>query len=545
MHLFRVEENWRKIRGDSMEESIKRYIGITIGPIDRVAGMAKRGTKALWASSYIFSYLAREIVRKFYLEKERNFLLPQWSQQGAEPDSTVFDTKNGSGLFPDRYIFKSEGNDFKDLQAHKEKVLGELAKKLGEELSVPDLEKVKKYVNNNFKVFFVEQKFNPDDTDGKVVEDISSMLDILESEDIFCGETLDKDNYLERLFEKADSFLMKDAFGEKEKSNDKRIIKTIFEYTACELKEEEYWKECGFQEPPTIDLAGKQGNPFVENVDDKVKKKYLPYHNYLAVVKADGDRMGDTLKNMAKMGIPIYKLDKNLLQYNLSVGEKIRKQGGVPVFLGGDDLLFFAPVIGLGHKTVFNLIDEIDATFHKQMEDLKDLLKDGMKMTLSFGMSISYYKFPIYEARRMAEELLYKAKDSGRNGLAWQLRKHSGQVIDGGVINKGKGSFYSEYKKLIVDNCKIQVSEDENKLYSSFVYWLNEHASVIKGILSDNNKLVNYFKNSFEKPFYDNAGFKGLYEKVLKMMSENSGDGYIIESMYSALRFILFVKNCE
>ena len=57
-----------------MEESIKRYIGITIGPIDRVAGMAKRGTKALWASSYIFSYLAREIVRKFYLEKKRNFI---------------------------------------------------------------------------------------------------------------------------------------------------------------------------------------------------------------------------------------------------------------------------------------------------------------------------------------------------------------------------------------------------------------------------------------------------------------------------------------
>ena len=90
------------------------------------------------------------------------------------------------------------------------------------------------------------------------------------------------------------------------------------------------------------------------------------------------------------------------------------------------------------------------------------------------------------------------------------------------------------------------MSEDENKLYSSFVYWLNEHASVIKGILSNNNKLVNYFKNSFEKPFYgDKDGFKNLYEGVLKMMSENSRDDYIIESMYSALRFILFVKNCE
>lgn len=528
-----------------MTDKKKSCIGITIGPIGRVAQMAKRGTKALWASSYVFSYLAREIVREFYLERRRNFLLPQWSNNST-PEMSVFTTQNGSGLFPDRYIFESEEDDFLHLQDHKDKVLGQLAEKIGEALHGADLLKVKDCVKNNFKVFFVEKEFDAEEGGGSVVEEISSMLDMLELEDVFCARTEDGENYLERLFDMPDSFLMKDAFGENVQGADKRIIKTTFEYAACELGERAYWEKCGFQNPPTINLAREQGNPFGGKADEeRIRKKYLPYHNYIAVVKADGDRMGDTLKNMANRNIPVYELDKNLLEYNLSVGKIIREQGGVPVFLGGDDLLFFAPVIGLNHKTVFKLVDEIDAMFCEQMHHI-GLPEGEMKLTLSFGISMSYYKFPIYEARKMAEDLLEKAKSAGRNRLAWQLRKHSGQVIEGGVINKGEDDFYRDYQKLIEDNCKIQANEDENKLFSSFVYWLNEQAIVIKEVVSHGgNKLQNYFDNSFEKPVHNTKGFKDFSKKVIGLIRENYENDQIVESMYGALRFILFVKNCE
>ena len=184
-----------------MTDKKKSCIGITIGPIGRVAQMAKRGTKALWASSYVFSYLAREIVREFYLERRRNFLLPQWSNNST-PEMSVFTTQNGSGLFPDRYIFESEEDDFLHLQDHKDKVLGQLAEKIGEALHGADLLKVKDCVKNNFKVFFVEKEFDAEEGGGSVVEEISSMLDMLELEDVFCARTEDGENYLERFDER-------------------------------------------------------------------------------------------------------------------------------------------------------------------------------------------------------------------------------------------------------------------------------------------------------------------------------------------------------
>ena len=525
----------------------RTYIGMTIGPIDRVADMAKRGTRVLWATSYIFSYLARNIVEKFYIQEKRYFVLPQWSEEGCNPNNEIFAIKNGSGLFPDRYIFEAKDDDFKELSDHKDKVLQDLADKIRGSIALPETEseKVREYVRKIFKVYFVQKTYSF--YDNEVVKDISSMLDMLECEDLFPEVIIEGGDYLEQFFDKVESFLVDDAFGEENiLLSDNRIIKTTFEYSACELKQEEYWKSFGI-EPPRVNLVFQQGDPFVGKVDKEVKDKYMPYHNYIAVVKADGDYMSDTLKNMASKDISVYHLDHNLLQYNKAVGELIRAHGGVPVFLGGDDLLFFAPVIGVGHKSVFELLDEINTVFNEYMQNLvKAGLSEGeMKLTLSFGVSISYYKFPIYESRNAAEELLNEAKMAGKNRLKWQLRKHSGQIIQSGDIDKANNEFYKNYISLIKENAIITSNKDEGRLYSSFVYWLNEHKAIISEISSDNIKLTNYFKNSFEKPIHNNDIFKKFYEKVLNMICVNHNDEHVLETMYGVLRFILFVKNYE
>ena len=51
---------------------MKKYIALTIGPIYKTLANAKK-PKELFSSSYIFSYIMREIISKF---KDREFVTP-------------------------------------------------------------------------------------------------------------------------------------------------------------------------------------------------------------------------------------------------------------------------------------------------------------------------------------------------------------------------------------------------------------------------------------------------------------------------------------
>ena len=42
----------------------KTYIGITLGPIERIIGYAK-STRAIWAASYLFSFLSKHIISNY------------------------------------------------------------------------------------------------------------------------------------------------------------------------------------------------------------------------------------------------------------------------------------------------------------------------------------------------------------------------------------------------------------------------------------------------------------------------------------------------
>ena len=80
--------------------STKRYIGISLGPIDRILDYAK-STRAIWASSYLFAYLGKQIAGRYFFEKGNRFLKPWITAE-------MFDLKDGVGRFPDQYIFETE-----------------------------------------------------------------------------------------------------------------------------------------------------------------------------------------------------------------------------------------------------------------------------------------------------------------------------------------------------------------------------------------------------------------------------------------------------
>lgn len=538
-----------------MEQHKKTYIGITFGPITRVADMAK-STKAVWATSYIFSYIAKNIVAPFCFEKDRKFLLPQWlnpdpnlKQEDKEEEKVdtkaKLEQKIGVGLFPDRYIFEACEGDFEDLERKKDEVFEELAKKICDKnggLGVKDEEKefVKNEIKNSFKVFFIEKEL--EGGDKEIVDDLTSYLDVLDSEDLFCEwQNGQKRGYLKDLMELRDSFLIKDAFGDEWNKEKNRLFDTILEYSAQELNLSKFRDEYNTKKSKESD--------YKKSFEEYLEPYFEPYHKYIAVVKADGDYMNDTLTDMVRKNIPIYKLDSNLLKYNLEVGNIIKDYGGAPIFLGGDDLLFFAPIIGNGEidnssMSIFGLLDKINTKFIKHMSNIG--LGDDLKLTLSFGMAITYYKFPFTECRKLAEELLCQSKDSGKNKIVWQLRKHSGQLVEG-VMDKSESDKYAksiEFINTFYTKARERDEEKkEKKLYSSFVYWLRSNEEIISYALGDSSgvKLNNYFKNSFDEQVHLTENFKNFTNKVFELLL----DGVNIKDIYSMLRFVLFVKNGE
>ncbi|MCD7768510.1 MAG: hypothetical protein LUH36_00095 [Oscillospiraceae bacterium] len=82
----------------------------------------------------------------------------------------------------------------------------------------------------------------------------------------------------------------------------------------------------------------------------------------------------------------------------------------------------------------FSLCRKIGETYSEKL----NIDPDGPKTSLSFGVSIQYYKFPLYEALRRARTLLFDHAKSfslraggapDKNCMAVQLEKHSGQSL--------------------------------------------------------------------------------------------------------------------
>ena len=165
---------------------------------------------------------------------------------------------------------------------------------------------------------------------------------------------------------------------------------------------------------------------------------------YYAVVVADGDKMGQKIKNEAT-GSPenIKMLSKKLFNFFTKEDDiyKLVNESykGELIYAGGDDILAFIPV-KTEHFTFLDFINTLDKRF-------KELV--GEDVSLSFGVNIVYVKYPLRRAIKEAFNLLYKAKDYKQNSIAIKTTKHSGQYFET-KLSLGKSS-YLEYKKL-VDN---------------------------------------------------------------------------------------------
>ena len=528
----------------------KKYIGITIGPIYKTLSMARK-TREMWGASYIFSYLMRTIIEHLVDEKKGNI----------EPDCIIIPSSHfikekkyhhGAGLYPDRLIFRSQNGDFEKVKKIVSEVLSNLGQSIGTHIK-KDIEQVKNYIANYFQVYFLEKEIEG----GKnPVIELSPYLDTLELQQKFIPE--DDSRCLAEFLDKVNhSFMFNDAFKHPDTAEmHMERFKSIIEISAAELKK--------IDENRFNKIINEYNDREKKGIDDdegfiitelkkipgiKEKKLFKTCHKYIAIVQADGDRIGDALKQIGNDEDKLKNFSEKLTQFAHNAAGKIAKYGGTPVYVGGDDLLFFAPVIN-GESllfeeenrkisTVFSLIDALDSKFKK-------IFKDA---SLSFGLSISYYKFPLNEALEQARDLLLKqakhcTDEKGneiKNALAFRVLKHSGAAF-GATFNKDS-EIYKGFRKLLA----TFLSGDE-KYLNSVIHTLQLHRGIFKHIGQDKKRVENFLENSFDeeihedyKPFLENTA--NLIFTVYSESQPGENEERKFARIYAILRTMHFLKR--
>ena len=427
-----------------------KYIALTIGPIYKTLKNAKK-PKDLFASSYIFSYIMKNIIKEF---KDRTFITPYIK------DGSIFDENSPVGLFHDRFIFESIDGDLSKLEMIIINVCNDIASQLRLEHH-----QVKEYL----QIHYFEKEL--DDSKNPILE----LTPYLDTKELFFQISQDE-TFAKSLRRK--------------KGDDDNFL-----------------------------TAGK-------NIIDDLKK--LSHNNYYCVVHADGDNMSKAIEDKNK----IENVSKNLFEYCKESNKLIKDFGGQTIYAGGDDLLFFAPVLNKDkNKTIFELCEKISNIFNTKIPSA----------TLSFGISINYVKFPLYEAVENSRELLFaKAKNDQRNNIAFNVTKHSGQSFET-IINKSNKEVYDNF---LVFTSNIKGGEDMDNFLHSIHHKIDTYKTTINLIANNKEKLQNFFDNYFNESIHKE--YKSFFESLIDFIYVVYQDKTIknkLELIYATLRFVKFVQG--
>ncbi len=479
------------------------YIALTIGPIYKTLQNARK-TRELWGGSYLFSYIMKNIIKEF---RDREFIVPYIN------DDSIFESGKGVGLFHDRFIFQSQNGDLEKL----DKVIDEALSQLSKDSTID-----KSFLKEYLQISKLEKEIK--DTD-KEQNPIIALTPYLDTAELFYKVPQYKENKLQDFLKNRlnSSFLIKDAFSKKRKSFPSLPEIALYDFKDTDIRE-------------YLDLDDELSVYEKEPYKSSIKS----YHKYIAIVQADGDSMGEVVKSLKTIK-DFNNFSKNLFEYCSRSHEMISKYGGETIFAGGDDLLFFAPVVS-GDRIIFNLCDEISDMFDGLFENYNTT----PKATLSFGVSITYYKYPLYEALQNAGELLFaKAKTGKKNNIAFKVIKHSGQVFES-VIHKGNSKIYTHFLNI---SSSIEESDGVDNFLHSLHHKIDTHKTTLELIAHSDQKIQNFFENYFngkehEKYKKDGGFFAQLTEYIYEVFQDDSiKQDEKLNTIYATLRFVKFTKG--
>lgn len=496
---------------------MNKYSAINIGPIIGTLGMAST-PKELWAASYLFSHLMKCVYNE----------VKQCKYQIISP-SEVDDSKLGVGLLPDRLFFKGECN-FNDIRNQA------LAK------FVIDTKIQQSVAFDYFNIMYVSVDAN---SDSEAVKKLNNLLDCLE----LCNLSANANamNAMHKYIKDNNWRLFDIAY----KTDAERPKGTVAEYAASQFRNHSNWgrfvKMVNADDERDVDAYKLFG--------DDVKS----YHKYICVVQADGDNVGKTVSHPSLVQGKVLEISKALLQFGKNANEEITTYGGLPIYAGGDDLLFLAPVVGLDGRTIFQLMNDLNNKSFKNVIDvvnglnLHDDDKKLIRASLSFGVSITYYKYPLYEALESARHQLFdiaKKKISGKHAVAIDWRKHSG------------GSFSISYSKSNEELEKafhnvIQQSAVSDAVVSSVSHKIRSNEGLLKLWFGESDDIVRQRTLAFFKKYIEyktegpeNVSGDNIYKEsamncLYELFKTESEIENLIKTMYGMIRIAKFVSGEE
>lgn len=441
---------------------MKNYLALTIGPIYKTLSNATK-TREAWVASYLFSYLMKCIVEE--AKKYGDIILPT----GIDEEYDY----HGAGIYPDRLIMSLNKNEEKV----EEEIIDEALKQVSKNLKIK-FENLKNYLNIHF--------VNATTDDLKTIELKNDKGEAITSE-------IHKLNYLLDVKELNLNYA----------PTDEKFFKDLFDYPTIKSFYQLAFKNKNHQFNSIFDIIS-QGNDELnklkekykddEDVDkklfeDKELEENLQKHEkYLAILRADGDNFGKVISAISNNPIQVSKFSTDLVNFSKKASDIIHDFGGTILYIGGDDILAFCPVKNK-EKNFFNIVTDLNKAFH---EVFIDGVYKTNKVSLSFGVSMSYYKYPMNEALNLSYDLLMnKAKKTpSKNCIAFQLLQHSGASRET-ILNFEDSGTFNPFLKMLED------VSDKEQLLQSLTHQLLEDKTILVECIKKPERLGGYFENHY------------------------------------------------
>lgn len=169
-----------------------------------------------------------------------------------------------------------------------------------------------------------------------------------------------------------------------------------------------------------VELGEQSVEPLrkVQGILERIGSEPNPY---LAVLVADGDRMGAAI---AELDSP----DKHrefstaLAGFADEAGKIVTKHNGVLVYAGGDDVLAFLPV-----DNALQCARDLHGKFGDALKNYKN--DEGKSPTLSVGIAIGHFMENLEDLLEYGRAAEKAAKKPDRDGLAVHLHKRGGAPV--------------------------------------------------------------------------------------------------------------------
>lgn len=466
------------------------YIGITLGPIYATLQHA-RNTREIWAASYLFSRLTELLLEA----------LPSIGAEVLVPFKvdTPISQRYGTGIYNDRIFAVLPEGGVTKIAGLVEAVINKLAVELTPKKSNPNPDFWRRYLRIGVVTKEIESLNN-----GALFSEISPLLDTQELYTPYFQNAEEADTLTVLLEGIYDTALAKNALQDA-KGTLKGLMHGLFPSTAdlgtLELyrRNEAAYKDIQ-EKAKKSQNENEQLDEFYQQImsEPAFKDNFRDYHKYFCIVHADGDNLSEQNRKLSDKKA-YEKLSQQLSQFALDAAQLVDDFGGKTVFAGGDDLLFFAPVCTYNSTnkstdSIFSLIQDLDNRYNQL----------GFANTsLSFGITITYHKYPLFEARQLSYEELNEIakkvhwKDGGeKNAIAVRMLKHSGAWFESVLSKKNLESF-------VKAESELRRSKDD--LLSGIIYKMDALESLITQLLHDTafeERLAALFTNYFNEPVH-------------------------------------------